>query len=111
MEGVGHGHGDDGDGGDEDNRTNSRHHGVPAQAKMTADPLPRSETEASPRQTEQSGITPQYVIRGTWVRPCCLFQSLSSRHQGPQFPPAVHISVPYISLWGAGGGPGRGGLP
>ena len=59
MQGVGHGDGDGGDGGDEDNRTNSRRHGVPAQAKMTADPLPRSETKASPRQTEQNGITPQ----------------------------------------------------
>lgn len=92
-------------------------HGVSAQAKMTADPLPQSETEGSPRETEQSGITPQCVIRGTQDRPYCLFQSPSPQTSGASVPTSGalpsglsfalwDISVLYISLgWGAPGWP------
>lgn len=49
-------------------------------------PSPRSDTEGSPPETEQSGITPQCVMRGTGDRPCCPFQSLSSQTQGASIP-------------------------
>lgn len=88
-------------------------HGLPAQAEMTADHLPRSETEGSPRETEQRGITPRCVIHGTWDRSLGLFQSPSSQTSGASIPtcgalPSVpsitpwDISVPYISQGGQG---------